>query len=412
MGPPARAANAARMRPFTRYRSIRAITLASAVAALASSAATSAATVGIPIGFLPPGPLDAITDVAGVRVGQVTKIEGSGPLQPGIGPVRTGVTVIVPNDDPWNARVAAATYDLNGNGEMTGSHWVNEAGFMEVPIALTNTLDVARVDDGVIDWMVRRYPNFTNDDVPLPIVAECDDQALNDIVGRHVMPSDVVRAIEGATSGAFARGSVGGGTGMRAFAFKAGIGTASRIAGKDAGAYTVGVLVNANTGARTDLRINGVPIGRAFARELLPVFPKGFAFQNTGRAVDGSIIVVVATNAPLDHRQLRELTKRAVLGLGRTGATSHVSSGDLLIAFSTSRIYPRDPKKTASTFVVNDEGTLDALFAATAEATEAAVDDSLFNATTMSGADGNTYFGLPLDRVRSLLRAAGAIPPR
>lgn len=396
---------------LSRHHSLFAVALAAAIATLAGRAASSAATAGIPIGFLPTGPLDAITDVTGVRVGQVTKIEGSGSLRPGVGPVRTGVTVIVPNDDPWNVRVAAATYDLNGNGEMTGSHWVNEAGFLEVPIALTNTLDVARVDDGVIDWMVRRYPNFTNDDVPLPVVAECDDEALNDIVGRHVMPGDVVRAIEGATNGSFARGSVGGGTGMRAFAFKAGIGTASRVTAKEAGGYTVGVLVNANTGARADLRINGVPIGRAFAHELQPVFPKGFAFHTTGRAIDGSIIVVVATNAPLDNRQLREMTKRAVLGLGRTGVTSHVSSGDLLIAFSTSRIYPRDPKKTTSTFVVNDDTTLDALFAATAEATEAAVDDSLFNATTMTGADGNTYFGLPLDRVRSLLRAAGAIPP-
>jgi D-aminopeptidase len=262
----------------------------------------------------------------------------------------------------------------------------------------------------MIDWLFQRYPHITDDDVPLPVVAECDDEGLNDIAGRHVSPADTVRALNEAKSGPFARGSVGAGTGMRAFSFKAGIGTASRVTPKNAGGYTVGVLVNANTGARTDLLIDGVPIGRAFAHDLMPVFPKGLALSTTGRASDGSIIVVVATDAPLDHRQLVELNKRAVLGLGRVGLTSHVSSGDLLIAFSTTRIYPRDTKKQNSTFVLNSEEMLDPLFAATAEATDAAVIDSLFSATTMTGEGGVTYYGLPLDRVRALLKAAGAIP--
>ncbi|MBD5603619.1 MAG: P1 family peptidase, partial [Candidatus Eremiobacteraeota bacterium] len=186
-----------------------------ALATLAVAACVSRAAVaerpGIAIGSLVPGPLDAITDVAGVLVGQVTKIEGApGPLVPGQGPVRTGVTVVLPNDDPWTKRVAAATFDLNGNGEMTGAHWVDEAGFLETPIALTNTLDVPRVDDGVIDWLIRKHPGIgVDDDVPLPVVAECDDQGLNDIDGRHVAPADAVAALDAARSGDVARGAVG-----------------------------------------------------------------------------------------------------------------------------------------------------------------------------------------------------------
>ncbi len=381
------------------------ISVVIALALVTSSVGTSARTAGITIGTLPSGPLDAITDVAGVRVGSVTKIEGaSGPLVPGVGPVRTGVTVVLPNDDPWTKRVAAATFDLNGNGEMTGAHWVDESGFLEVPIALTNTLDVGRVDDGVIDWLVKKHPAIgVSEDVPLPVVAECDDQGLNDIVGRHVAPSDAVRALDTATTGAFARGDVGAGTGMRAFAFKAGIGTASRRAISTAGSYTVGVLVNANTGVRDELHIDGVPVGRALENVALPRFLKRAALATHGRAADGSIIVTIATDAPLDGRQLRELAKRATLGLARTGFTSHISSGDLLIAFSTTHIYPRSPAAPLPATLVNDDDTMDALFAATAEATEAAVDDALFSAKTLAGARNLTFFAIPLDRVRTLL---------
>jgi len=376
--------------------------------------AASARTAGFSVGVLPSGPNDAITDVAGVRVGQVTKIEGNpGPLVPGQGPVRTGVTVIIPNDDTWNKRVAAATLDLNGNGEMTGAHWVNEAGFLEVPIALTNTLDVGRVDDGVIDWMIAQHPEIGNhDDVPLPVVAECDDQGINDIQGRHVIASDAVAALNAAAGGPFARGNVGAGTGMRAFGFKAGIGTASRVIAKDAGGYTVGVLVNANTGSRDELRIDGVPIGRAYGRELLPTLAKQAASTSTfaslptrGRAADGSVIVTIATDAPLDGRQLHELAIRATLGLARAGITSHTSSGDLLIAFSTTRIYLRDPKPVPE-FIVNDDDTMDALFAATAEASEAAIDDALFSARTLSGARGLTYYALPVQRTLEMIEKA------
>lgn len=377
--------------------------IASAPAALAP---VSARTLGITIGTLPSGVFDAITDVAGVRVGSVTKIVGAtGPLVPGIGPVRTGVTVVLPNDDPWTKRVAAATYDLNGNGELTGAHWIDESGFLEVPIALTNTLNVGRVDDGVIDWLIAKHPEIgVSDDVPLPVVAECDDQGLNDIVGRHVSPADTVRALEAAHGGEIERGNVGAGTGMRAFAFKAGIGSASRRTSSAPGAYTVGVLVNANTGARAELRIDGVAVGRALANVALPAFPKKTSLASRGRAADGSIIVTIATDAPLDARQLHDLAKRATLGLARTGITSHTSSGDLLVAFSTTHLYPRDAKAPIPTSLVNDDETMDALFSATAEATEAAVDDALFSAQTLSGARNLTFFSIPLDRVRSILR--------
>jgi D-aminopeptidase len=360
------------------------------------------------IGTLPAGPFDAITDVAGVRVGEVTKIEGApGPLVPGHGPVRTGVTVVLPDADPWSERVAAATYDLNGNGEMTGAHWIDESGFLETPIALTNTLDVGRVDDGVIDWLISKHPDIgVTSDVPLPVVAECDDQGINDIQGRHVAAADAVAALEAALPGDVARGNVGAGTGMRAFGFKGGIGSASRVIPKDAGGYTVGVLVNANTGSRSELRIDGVPVGRAFEHELLPVIPKAAAIRTRGRAGDGSVIVVIATDAPLESRQLRELTIRAVLGLARTGITSHVSSGDLLIAFSTTHRYPRDPAAPLAVTLVNSDDVMDALFSATAEATEAAVIDALASAKTLAGARGLEYFALPVERVRSIVNKA------
>lgn len=392
--------------------------LRSCLTALACGLALAAPTATraddpLPIGTLPPGKLDAITDVAGVLVGQVTKIAGAtGPLVPGVGPVRTGVTVVLPNDDPWTKRVAAATYDLNGNGELSGAHWVDESGFLEVPIALTNTLDVARVDDGVIDWLIAKHPQIgVMDDVPLPVVAECDDQGLNDIQGRHVAPADAVAALTAAAPGAFARGDVGAGTGMRAFNFKAGIGTASRRVAATAGGYTVGVLVNANTGSREELRIDGVPVGLALAHVLEPTISQHALLPTHGRAADGSIIVTIATDAPLDARQLRELAKRATLGLARTGVTSHVSSGDLLIAFSTTHVYPREPAVPLAATLVNSDDVMDALFAATAEATEAAVVDALFSAKTLSGARGLTFYAIPAARVRLLVaRAKHSLP--
>lgn len=399
---------------YVRVRRSIHVLAAFACAAVATALPADARIAAIPIGTHPSGPSDAITDVAGVLVGQVTKIEGApGPLVPGRGPVRTGVTVILPDADPWTDRVAAATYDLNGNGEMTGAHWVDESGFLEVPIALTNTLDVGRVDDGVIDWLVAKHPKIgVSEDVPLPVVAECDDQGINDIVGRHVVAADVVAALDGAKSGDFERGNVGAGTGMRAFAFKAGIGSASRRTDASPKAYTVGVLVNANTGSREELRIDGVPVGRALGGEALPTIPKATTYATHGRAADGSIIVTIATDAPLDARQLRELAKRATLGLARTGVTSHISSGDLLIAFSTTHRFPRDPVAPVPVALVNDDDTMDALFAATAEATEAAVIDALVSAKTLGGARGLVFYAMPLERVRDIVRSAKISLPK
>ena len=358
----------------------------------------------VPVGTLPSGPVDGITDVPGVRVGMVTKIEGEGPLVRGVGPVRTGATGILPNDDPWMKRVAAATYDLNGNGEMTGAHWVDQAGFLETPIVLTDTLDIGRADDGVVSWLIGKHPDIgVRADVPLPVVAECDDQGMNDIQGRHVGPDDVMKLLDAAAPGDFARGNVGAGTGMHAFGFKGGIGSASRVLPKDLGGYTVGVLVNVNTGSRNELLIGGVPVGRALAKELLPVSPRRAAVRTTGRAADGSIIIVIATDAPLDTNRLRDIAKRATMGLARTGATSHTSSGDLFFAFSTTHVYPRDGGITGPA-LVTDSDRIDALFGATIDATEAAIDDAIFSARTMTGAGGLTLFGLPYDRVAPLLR--------
>ncbi|HEV2642615.1 MAG TPA: P1 family peptidase, partial [Candidatus Elarobacter sp.] len=210
------------------------------IAALVCCGVPAAARTPVPIGTFSPGAVDGITDVAGVRVGHVTKVEGTS--------VRTGATGIIAGDDVWNQRVAAATFDLNGNGEMTGAHWVNQSGFLEVPIVLTNTLNVGRVDDGVVSWLIGKHPQIgVREDVPLPVVAECDDQGINDIQGRHVHAEDVVAMLDAAKPGDFARGNVGAGTGMRAFGFAAGIGSASRVLPKALGGYTVGVLVNANT---------------------------------------------------------------------------------------------------------------------------------------------------------------------
>lgn len=372
--------------------------LVALVVALACCSLPAAARSPVSIGALATGPFDGITDVAGVRVAHVTKVDGTN--------VRTGATGIVPDDDIWDDRLAAAIYALNGNGEMSGAHWVNEAGFLEEPVVLTDTLDVGRAADGVVSWQIAHHPGIgLREDVPLPVVAECDDQGINDIQGRYVHSEDVVAMLDAAKPGEFSRGNVGAGTGMRAFGFAAGIGSSSRVLPADLGGYTVGVLVNANTGSRTELRIDGAPVGRAFAHDLLPVYPRraGYVAPTHGRAADGSIIIVVATDAPLDHTALIAVAKRAGMGLARAGATSHVSSGDLFIAFSTTHRYPRAGGITGPP-LVSDEDRVDALYEATVDATESAIDDALFSAHTVSGRGGVTYYNLPYTRVAPLLR--------
>jgi hypothetical protein len=256
------------------------------LAVIGLCAAPIAARSPVPVGTFALGANDGITDVPGVFVAHVTKFSGEGKLVPGVGPVRTGATAIVPNADVWNKRPAAATFDLNGNGEMTGAHWIDEAGFLETPVVLTNTLNVGRVDNGVVSWMIKRWPGIgVTDDVPLPAVAECDDQGLNDIQGRHVSEADVVSMLDGAHGGDFPRGAVGAGTGMRAFGFKAGIGSSSRVLPKILGGYTVGVLLNANTGSRSELTIGGVHVGRALANELLPALAKRAAYVARPRVI-------------------------------------------------------------------------------------------------------------------------------
>jgi D-aminopeptidase len=357
-------------------------------------------------GLFPSGPLDAITDVAGVRVANVTKIEGSD--------IRTGATAVLPNADPWDHKVSAGFFAFNGNGEMTGTDWIEESGYLEEPVVLTDTLDVGRAADGVVTWVIEHHPRVgRGDDVPLPVVAECDDGLLNDIQARTVTPDDVVRLLNSAMPGDFARGSVGAGTAMNAFGFRAGIGSASRTLPSDAGSYRVGVLVNDNTGSsRRQLTIVGVPVGERLRNEYRPVFPRPLALR--GRLGSGSIIIVVATDAPLDSRQLRALALRASMGMARTGLTSTVGSGDLIVAFSTARVFERiadftvaPPKEP----ILEDDDALDALYAATAEATQAAIYDALFEAKTMTGRNGVTVYALPVDRVMEMLLSAHAIAP-
>jgi D-aminopeptidase len=357
-------------------------------------------------GLFPSGPLDAITDVAGVRVANVTKVEGTS--------IRTGATAVLPNADPWDHKVSAAFFAFNGNGEMSGTHWIEESGYLEEPVVLTDTLDVGRAADGVVSWMIEHHPAVgRGDDVPLPVVAECDDALLNDIQARAVTPDDVVRLLDSAATGDFARGSVGAGTAMNAFGFRGGIGSASRILPSDAGGYRVGVLVNDNTGSsRRQLTIVGVPVGERLKDEYRPVFPKSVSLK--GRLGNGSIIIVVATDAPLDSRQLRAVALRAAMGMARTGLTSTVGSGDLIVAFSTSRVFERVANFTVAAPkepIVEDDDVLDALYTATAEATQAAIYDALFEAKTMTGRDGVTVYALPGDRVLEMLRAAHAIAP-
>ena len=354
--------------------------------------------LGIIVGQYPPGPLNAISDVEGVKVGHRTLIQGEGPLKPGEGPVRTGVTVIIPREDVWHKKVAAGAFVLNGTGEMTGLSWVVESGFLEYPIVLTNTLNVPRVANGVMSWMIARYPEIgISDDTLTPVVAECDDGRLNDIQGRHVSEQDVMAALDGATGGPIKEGSVGAGTGMVSYGFKGGIGTASRRLPEKEGSYTVGVLVNANHGRRPELLVAGVPVGR-----LYEATPPTAQVLSPGQS-EGSIIVVIATDAPLDGRQLARLAKRAALGLARTGSTARHGSGDFILAFSTANVIPHYPKERTYMLTHLADTHLNPLFTATVEATEEAILNALTMATTVVGRDGHRVEAIALDRLKALV---------
>src|SRR5580693_4441777 len=346
-----------------------------------------------------PGPLNAITDVPGIAVGHTTLISGEGKLQQGVGPIRTGVTAILPRgSNP--APVFAGYYSQNGNGEMTGMAWVEESGFAEGPLAITNTHSVGVVRDSVIKWQVseagkghRTMPLWS-----LPIVAETWDGFLNDINGFHVKEEHVFAALNGAKSGAVPEGAVGGGTGMVCYGFKGGIGTSSRKLADAAGGYTVGVLVQCNCGRRQQLMIAGVPVGKEIGGQ----GPYGMNIAPSGQEL-GSIIIMVATDAPLLPNQLKRLARRATMGLARTGSISGNSSGDIFIAFSTAnRGADKEPGPNTILAVSNER--ISPLFQATVEATEEAIVNAMVAAQTMTGVDGHKVEALPHDKLSELMK--------
>ena len=335
---------------------------------------------GLTIGLLPRGPHNTITDIVGVSVGHVTLIEGEGPLIPGQGPVRTGVTVILPRKgNVYRRQVTAAVHVVNGFGKSVGFPQVVELGVIETPIALTNTLSTWRVADALVDYLIRENPGVYSFN---PVVGECNDSFLNDVIGRHVRTHHVFQAIAAATSPNTEEGNVGAGTGMTAFGWKGGIGTSSRICDSPQGRYTVGVLTLTNTGDPRELRIDGVQVGRS----LLPPGVSGDVY--------GSIMIVVGTDAPLTARQLGRLGRRAALGLGRAGGIASHGSGDFVILFSNSI-------ERAEL----DDVHLTPLFRGVVEATDEAIVNSILRAETMVGRDGNTRHGIPPDRLDDILRA-------
>jgi L-aminopeptidase/D-esterase-like protein len=374
--------------------------------------------LGIPLGGQP-GALDAITDVPGVEVGHTTLISGQGRLVVGKGPVRTGVTAVWPRGKAGTAPVFAGTYVLNGNGEMTGTHWVNESGLLHGPMLLTNTVSVGTVRDAIIAWGVKRGRSF---ELSLPVVAETYDGILNDVDGFHVKQEHVFRALDGASRGPVAEGSVGGGTGMMCHGFKGGIGTASRKLPEAQGGYTVGVLVQCNYGARRHLTVAGVPVGEEIPdlracttgdwAPSNPLITKMPACTKQGASLPsfpegmGSIIVVVATDAPLLPHQLERLARRVPLGIARMGGIGEDGSGDLFLAFSTQSTLPPREGPVSTVSMLGNE-LMNPLFEATVQATQGAILNALLAADTMTGVDGIRVFALPHDRLLEAMKKYG-----
>jgi D-aminopeptidase len=361
--------------------------------------------LGIPFDGTP-GALNAVTDVAGVMVGHTTLISGEGKLQVGKGPVRTGVTAVLPRGrDSINDPVFGAWWSLNGNGEMTGTIWLEESGFLTGPVMITNTHSVGVVRDAAIQWRVLHgQEGPDNDWWSLPVVAETWDGWLNDINGFHVKAEDALHAIDSASTGPVQEGNVGGGTGMVCNEFKGGIGTASRKLTATEGGYTVGVLVQCNFGRRPNLRIAGVPVGREIPEETV------YSDASFGDDERGSIIVVVATDAPLLAHQLKRVCHRVSLALGRLGSLSGNGSGDIFVAFSTA-----NPGAAAPAHVVdlkmlpNDK--IEPIFAATVQATEEAVVNAMIAANTMMGIDDHRVIAIPQDRLRAVLKRYNRLNP-
>jgi D-aminopeptidase len=344
-----------------------------------------------------PGPLNAITDVPGVEVGHVTRVSGDGPLKVGAGPIRTGVTVVLPLGKYSAGRAYGGFFNLNGNGEMTGQSYLQDFGYVFGPIGISNSNAIGQVYSGIMQWSQRKFGHAI-----WPVVAETWDGDLNDIEGFHITPQDAVDAIEAAKPGAVQEGNVGGGTGMVCFGFKGGIGTASRRVGVS---FVIGVLVQCNTGKREVLRIAGMPVGRELANSWLPCYQPDLApahkqpkcrDDGTGgkSAPDaGSIIIIIGTNIPLTSNQLNRVARRAALGLGRLGSFSGNQSGDLILSFSTKYGSKDD----------DQDQNMDAIFQATVEATEEAIVNALVAARTMTGAGGYRVWGIPLDDLKAIL---------
>jgi D-aminopeptidase len=358
--------------------------------------------LGIVVGQYPTGQRNAITDVPGVLVGHTTIIRGSGPLHVGEGPIRTGVTAVFPRKDIWSNGVFAATHALNGDGEMTGTHWIRDLETLNYPIMLTNTGSVGGVMDAVTQYTAAKHPEHRWD--YLPVVAETFDGTLNDILGRHVRYPDVAQALDSAHDGPVEEGNVGGGTGMVCFGFKCGIGTSSRQLSVKDGGYKVGVLVQANFGSREQLTIDGVPVGRELTAQV-PVASDRLPLSDRGK--EGSIIVVIATDAPVSSVQLERIARRAGLGLARTGSTSGNSSGDLFIAFSTANVIPLggSEKELNIRFLTTEH--VEPIFRATVEATEEAILNALTMGKTMEGVSGHVAYQLPYDRLATIMAKYG-----
>jgi D-aminopeptidase len=373
------------------HRVIVSLSILLFAAALSAETKPRARDLGVPFDGTP-GANNAITDVKGVEVGHTTLISGDGKLVVGKGPIRTGVTAIHPRGKGSNDAVFAAWFTLNGNGEMTGTTWVDDSGFLNGPVMITNTHSVGVVRDAVIAWKVKHgTPDMEGYWWSLPVVAETWDGWLNDINGFHVKPEDAWHALDAAHSGPVEEGNVGGGTGMICNEFKGGIGTSSRTLDAKAGGYTVGVLVQCNYGERSQLRIAGVPVGKEI--------PENPAF---GEDV-GSIIVIVATDAPLIPTQLKRIAKKVSLGLGRDGSYSGDGSGDIFLAFSTANPGAVGTKGLHQlTMLPND--SLDLIFLATVQATEEAVVNAMVAADTMTGIDNHRVIALPHDRLREVLK--------
>ena len=357
--------------------------------------------LGIVTGSLPTGILNSITDVAGVRVGHSTIIRGEGALVPGVGPIRTGVTAILPHEgDLFLEKVTGAIVRINGFGEVTNSEQVHEMGVFEGPIMITNSSNVARVADAVIDWALERNPDMGIKTWGIsPIVTETSDMYLNDIRGRHVHREHVLHAIDTASRELPAEGCVGGGTGMICYEFKGGIGTSSRKLPDEFGGYSVGVLAQTNFGQRSRLMIDGVPVGRELEAYV----------ERVKRPTQGSVIIVLATDAPMTHRQLTRLATRATHGLARTGSISGNTSGDFAIAFSTTRKRPHYAPANTLTLdqVVESTDLISLLFGAVVDATEEAVLNSLFKAETMTGRDNRTVYELPIEETVKIMNKYG-----